>query len=79
MPTKVNWHYLRWQVDTAARRNVELQVNDRVFDMRDVPVPPYAERYESLENLLNFYFSVRTHSATRNFLFLDSVLISVDW
>jgi hypothetical protein len=47
--------------------------------MSDVPVPPYAERYDSLENLLNFYFSVRTHSATRNFLFLDSVVISVDW
>jgi prepilin-type processing-associated H-X9-DG protein len=50
-----------------------------VMDMRDVPVPPYEERYETLENLLNFYFSVRTHSNTRNFLFLDSVLISVDW
>ncbi|GAA1618691.1 hypothetical protein GCM10009789_85650 [Kribbella sancticallisti] len=79
VPTKVNWHYLRWLVDTDARRNVELQVNDRVMDMRDVPVPPYEERYETLENLLNFYFSVRTHSAVRNFLFLDSVLISVDW
>ena len=32
------------------------------MDMRDVPVPPYEERYETLENLLNFYFSVRTHS-----------------
>lgn len=79
VPTKVNWHYLRWVVDTQLRRNVELQVNDRVMDMRDVPVPPYAERYGSLENLLNFYFSVRTHTATRNFLYLDSVLISVDW
>jgi hypothetical protein len=79
VPTKVNWHYLRWQIDTEARRNVELQVNDRVHDMRDVPVPPYVDRYDSLENLLNFYFSVRTHSATRNFLFLDSVVISVDW
>jgi len=79
VPTKVNWHYLRWLVDTDKRRNVELQVNDRVMDMRDVPVPPYEERYETLENLLNFYFSVRTHSSVRNFLFLDSVLISVDW
>lgn len=79
VPTKVNWHYLRWLIDTDKRRNVELQVNDRVMDMRDVPVPPYEERYETLENLLNFYFSVRTHSSVRNFLFLDSVLISVDW
>jgi hypothetical protein len=79
VPTKVNWHYLRWVIDTKARCNVEFQLNDRVTDMRDVPVPPYAERYDSLENLLNFYFSVRTLSGARNFLYLDSVLISVDW
>lgn len=66
VPTKVNWHYLRWLIDTDARRNIELQVNDRVYDMRDVAVPPYADRYDSLENLLNFYFSVRTHSGVRN-------------
>ncbi|MBZ2197806.1 DUF6772 family protein [Occultella gossypii] len=79
VPTKVNWHYLRWLIDTDARKNVELQINDRIIDMRDVPVPVYEEKYESLETLLNFYFSVRTHSNVRNFLFLDSVLISVDW
>jgi hypothetical protein len=79
VPTKVNWHYMRWLIDTEARRNVEIQINDRVTDMRDVPVPPYAERYDSLENLLNFYFSVRTLSGVRNFLFLDSVLISTAW
>lgn len=79
VPTKVNWHYLRWLIDTDAMRNVELQVNNQVFDMRDVPVPPYAERYDALENLLNFYVSVRTHTNVRNFLYLDSALISVDW
>ncbi len=47
--------------------------------MRDIPVPPYDEPYGSLENLLNFYVSVRTHTNVRNFLYLDSVLISVDW
>jgi len=79
VPTKVNWHYLRWLIDTDARKNVELQINDEVVDMRDVPVPIYEERYDSLETLLNFYFSVRTHTDARNFLFLDSVLVSVDW
>ena len=43
------------------------------------PVPPYAEKYESLESLLNFYFSVRTLGPHRNSLFLDSVVISADW
>ncbi|MFF0450921.1 DUF6772 family protein [Streptomyces sp. NPDC004609] len=79
VPTKVNWHYLRWVIDTSTRRNVELQVNDVVHDMSEVPVPPYGEEYGSLQNLLNFYVSVRTHTDVRNFLYLDSVLISVDW
>lgn len=79
VPTKINWHYLRWVFDTDQRRNVELQVNDQLMDMTDLPVPAYEDRYHSLETLLNFSFGVRTHSAQRNFLFLDSVLISVDW
>jgi Domain of unknown function (DUF6772) len=79
VPTKVNWHYLRWLVDTRNRRNVELQVNHRIFDMREVPVPPYSESYGALQSLLNFYVAVRTHTNVRNFLYLDSVLISVDW
>ena len=49
------------------------------MDWSEVPVPIYDERYGSLENLLNFYFSVRTLSGQRNFLYLDSVLISADW
>lgn len=79
VPTKVNWHYLRWVIDTETRTNVEFQLNDRLIDMSDVPVPAYDEPYESLDNLLNFYFSVRTLSGVRNFLYLDSVVISADW
>lgn len=79
VPTKINWHYLRFLIDTESRRNVELQFNNDVHDLRDVPVPPYGEKYESLEGLLNFYFSVRTLGPHRNFLFLDSAVISADW
>ena len=79
VPTKVNWHYLRFLINTETRSNVEVQMNDRIMDWRGVPVPPYEDRYGSLENLLNFYFSVRTLSGKRNFLFLDSVVISADW
>ena len=35
VPTKVNWHYLRWVIDTEARRNVELQLNDQIMDWTD--------------------------------------------
>ena len=79
VPTKVNWHYLRFLIDVRARRNVELQFNDDVYDLSDVPVPQYTDKYESLETLLNFYFSARTLGPFRNFLFLDSVVISADW
>jgi hypothetical protein len=79
VPTKINWHYLRWQFDTRRRRNVELQVNHNVMDLRELPVPVYPETYEGLDGLLNLCLDVRTHTAVRNFLFVDSILISVDW
>jgi hypothetical protein len=77
--TKINWHYLRWLFSTKERRNVELQVNDLTLDLRSVPVLLYDHAYTGLNHLLNFVFDVRTRVAARNYLFLDSVLISVDW
>lgn len=77
--TKINWHYLRWVWDTRTRRNVELQVNNNVMDLRDIPVPVYDHPYSGLSHLLNFCIDVRTRRNVRNFLFLDSILVSVDW
>ena len=79
VPTKINWNYLSWTFDTDARRNVELRVNDRTMDLRDLPVPVYDHEYYGCDRLLNFCIDVRTHLPVRNFLFLDSVLVSVDW
>ena len=79
VPTKVNWHYLRWLFDTDAWKGIELQVNDRIFDLRELPVVSFPERYHGLTNLLNFVLDVRTHRAIRNLLFVDSALISVAW
>ena len=76
--TKINWHYLRWRFDTAARRNVELQVNELTMDLRGIPVPVYQQRYHALNHLLNLLVDVRTHKAVRNFFFIDSVLLSMD-
>jgi len=77
--SKINWHYLRWRFDLGTRRSVELQVSDRVMDLREIPVPLYPDAYWGLERLLNFSLDVRTHVPVRNFLFVDSVLVSVDW
>lgn len=79
VPTKINWHYLRWLFDVQERRNIELQVNDKIMDLRDLPVPLYDHRYESIENILNIVLDVRTHVPVRNMLFVDSSLISVDY
>jgi hypothetical protein len=79
IPTKINWHYLRYVFDTRAGRNVELQVNNKTMDLRAIPVPQYEHGYWGLERLLNFCVDVRTHRDMRNFLFLDSCLVSVDW
>ena len=76
--TKVNWHYLRWVFDIQTRRNVELQVNELTMDLRSLPVPVYEQGYRSLNHLLNLLVDVRTHKKVRNFLFIDSVLVSVD-
>ena len=79
IPTKINWHYLRYVFDTEAGRNVELQVNDKTMDLTEIPVPRYEAGYWGLERLMNFCVDVRTHTNVRNFLFLDSCLVSVDW
>ena len=79
IPTKANWHYLRWVFDTETRRNRELQVNDLTLDLRNIPVPLYEHPYWGCERLLNFCLDVRTHTNVRNFLWVDSAVVSVDW
>lgn len=79
MATKINWHYLRWVWNTETRRNHELQVNNHVMDLRQIPVPVFGHPYSALSHLLNFCIDVRTNGPVRNFLFLDSILVSVDW
>jgi hypothetical protein len=79
IPTKANWHYLRWIFDTRTRRNTELQVNDLTMDLRHLPVPIYEHKYWGCERLLNFCLDVRTLKPVRNYLWVDSVVASVDW
>jgi len=76
--SKVNWHYLRWLFDLSELRSVEFQCNDRVMDLSGIPVAKHGEDGRGLANRLNFYVAVRTHVNVRNFLYLDSVLVSVD-
>lgn len=76
--TKVNWHYLRWVYDLRTHKHEELQVNELTMDLRNIPVLTYDQHYYALNHLLNLAIDVRTYKAVRNFLFIDSVLVSED-
>jgi len=74
---KINWLYLRLLYDTAKKEYVEMQSRDRVFDLRGfkaTDVPPYAR----IEGLLNPVIWVETDADRRVFLYVDSVVISME-
>jgi len=74
---KINWLYLRLTYDLKNRQYIEMQSRDRVFDLRGLQptdVPPYAR----IEGLLNPLIWVETDTDRRVFLYVDSVVISVD-
>ena len=64
--------------DLRTRKHEELQVNELTMDLREVPVLTYDQKYYALNHLLSVMLDVRTHKAVRNFLFVDSVLVSED-
>ena len=73
--TKVNWHYLRWVIDLEKREHVELQCNDRTFDIRGL-TPAMRPPTDVLRGLLNLGFYVETGADVRSFFYIDSVLLS---
>ncbi|SFC19415.1 hypothetical protein SAMN05421747_10624 [Parapedobacter composti] len=74
---KINWLYLRFTYDLESRRYVELQSRDRVFDLSAF-APTDVRPYARIEGLLNPVIWVENDSNRRVFLFVDSVVISVD-
>jgi hypothetical protein len=76
--TKHNWHYLRVDLDLAARQITHLQCNDRVHDLAGVE-PMMMPAMANLWCMLNVLFFVETDMDKRAFLYLDSVLLSGEW
>jgi hypothetical protein len=72
---KINWHYLRFRVDTHRREYVELQCNERTYDLRGIQ-PTLAPAYPRIWSLLNLALWVEADTDRRCFLFVDSVVIS---
>lgn len=78
IPTKVNWHYLRFDFDLAAMQSTRFQVNDRVFAMDGFD----CIRIPAMKNLwcmLNLAFFAETDTDKRAFAYLDSVCLSGDF
>ena len=78
IPTKVNWHYFRFDFDLAAMRATHFQCNDRVFDVAGYD----SIRIPGMRNLwcmLNLGFFVEADTDKRAFLYLDSVCLSGDF
>jgi hypothetical protein len=74
---KINWNYFRLLLDTERGEYLEFQCLDRVFDLRGL-APHRADPYRGITGLVNPVFFVETGAARRSFLFLDSVVVSVD-
>lgn len=72
---KINWLYLRFLIDVKNRQYIELQAQDRVFDMRGLPIYPIPG-YDRIEGLLNPLVWVENDAGRRVFLYVDSLVIS---
>lgn len=78
IPTKVNWHYCRFDFDLAAMRMIDFQCNDRVYDLSGAgPIVMPAMR--NLWCMLNLAFFVETDVAKRANFYIDSVCLSGDF
>jgi hypothetical protein len=74
---KINWLYLRFLYDLDKKEYVELQSRNKIFDLRGITpthVPPYAR----IEGLLNPVIWIETDTNRRVFLYVDSVVISME-
>ena len=78
IPTKVNWHYVRFDYDLETMRATHFQCNDRVFDLAgfdSIKIPAM----RNLWCMLNLAFFVETDTDKRAFLYVDSICLSGDF
>ena len=75
IPTKINWHYARFDFDLAAMRAIDFQCNDRVYDMSGC-APIVIPGMRNLWCMLNLVFFAETDVAKRALYYIDSVCLS---
>lgn len=74
---KINWMYMRLLLDLKEYRYTEFQSGDRTFDLTGL-APSGGAPYERIHNLINPVFFVESDTNRRVFLYIDSVVISVE-
>jgi hypothetical protein len=77
IPTKVNWHYGRIDLDLRDLRVTGFRINDRVHDMRnfsEMRMPAW----KNLWCMLNILFFVETDVDKRAWAALDSICLSAE-
>jgi hypothetical protein len=75
IPTKVNWHYARFDFDLLSMRATHFQCNDRVFSLAGFD----SIRIPAMRNLwcmLNLAFFAEADTDKRALLYIDSVCLS---
>jgi hypothetical protein len=78
IPTKVNWHYVRFDFDLETMQATHFQCNDRVIDLAgfdSIKIPAM----RNLWCMLNLAFFVEADTDKRSFLYVDSVCLSGDF
>jgi hypothetical protein len=78
IPTKVNWHYVRFDFDLATWRATGFQCNDREFDVGGFE-PMRMPGWRNLWCMLNLAFFAETDTDKRAMLYVDSVCLSGDF
>jgi hypothetical protein len=78
IPTKVNWHYARFDFDLAAMTALGFRCNDRVFDLAAFE-PMRIPAMRNLWCMLNICFFAETDVDKRAMLYLSSVCLSGDF
>lgn len=74
---KINWLYLRFLVDVEKREYIEMQSGDVVIPMQGL-APTKVEPYARINGLVNPGVWIETDTDRRVFLYVDSVVVSVE-
>jgi hypothetical protein len=72
---KINWLYFRMLIDTEKREYIELQAQDQIFDMRNLPIT-LLDPYKRIDGLMNPLVWVENDARRRVFFYIDSIVIS---